>query len=215
MAAERLKKFALWTIALLVIGGTIYALRYVRGYRPFMSMGIFDSAALPADTALRFDSVRVNYREHNQVAWTLKAGRVETNQERSRLVFSNGIGSTLMNVGKPRATVIAPGATYDTGQHLLDVTGQTICHVFPQGVNRSRKSDDLVLEAQEVQWNTSAHSVLCRGPVRADLPGKHLRGNDFSVDLLTQDMSIHQFSADFTIDANDSQQLQPLKGIVP
>ena len=216
VAAERLTKFTLWTIALLIVGGTIYALRYVRGYRPFMSMGIFDSAALPADIALRFDSVRVNYRENNKVAWTLKAGRVETNQDRSRLVFSNGMTATLMNEGRPRATVTAPNAVYDTSQHLLDVNGQTVCHVFPQGATRSQNSDDLVLQAQSVQWNTSTHSVSCRGAVSADLPRKHLRGNDFSVDLLTRDMSINHFSADFTIDAtSDSQQLQPLKGIIP
>lgn len=220
---DRLQRLVMWIVAIVVVGGTVLALRYVRGYRPLGGLNFSAPTDLPANIVLRFDNVRIVGRKDHKTAWSLVAGKVQTDRNRTTLNFSRNVTATLMNDGKPRAVLTAPQATYDANARLLVAAGRIECRVLPKAAVNSRikpsvkpSSDDLVVEAQEVIWNVGTQTIVCQGPVSGSLPGMNLQGNDLSVNLMTREMSIHQFHATLTLDdSGENGFSNTLQGLMP
>jgi hypothetical protein len=219
MDTDRLQRLIMWVIAVTVVGGTILALRYVRGYRPAAGLVFPGTTDMPANIALSFDNVRSVGRKGNKRAWTLTAGKVQTDRDHTTLNFSDHIIATLLDNGTPRAIISAPQATFDANARLLVAAGRIECTVFPKiGDSRGIKkaSSNLVMEAQEVVWNVGTHTVVCRGPVHATLDGDDLSGNDLSVDLDTRDMAMNQFHATLMLDDSSANSVSDtLQGLTP
>jgi hypothetical protein len=214
MASDRLQRFLMWFFAIVLVVGTVAALRYARGYRPLAGFGYSGPSDLPADIALRFENVHVSGRRDNRKAWTIAAGQVQTTATRTRLDFSRGITATLLDNDRPRAVVTGPQATYDANAKVLVAAGQINCRIHPKA---GQSGSDLSIDAAEVVWSVGSHVVSCPGPVQARLDGTVLSGTDLAVDLQTREQSLHNFKA--TVPLSDLDSGGPvgsvLKGIAP
>ena len=199
MNSDRIQRLFMWLIAIAVVGGTALALKYSRDYRPYVAFSSVSPGDMPANVALRFQDVRVAGRQNNRVAWTMKAGLVQTDQQRSRLDFSREVAAVLMDNGKPRAKVTGPQAVYDTLAKQLVAAGNIQMNIFAQSSNKAGAAD-IRISAGTVIWSVGSQLVTCPGPVRASFPRGTIEGTDLSVDLRTRAHSLHNIKASVTLD---------------
>jgi len=215
METDRLQRLIMWIAAVTLVVGTILALRFVRGYQPAAGFNYPTPGDMPANVALRFENVRVTGRKNNQPAWTLTAGKVETDRDHTTLNFSQQIAATLIDSGQPRAYITAPVATYESVARMIVAAGRIQCRVYPKSAAKNgvkstathSSSQDLVIDANEVVWNVGTQLVTCRGPVHATEPGGTVDGDELVVNLLTQDMSVQNMHGQVSLDDTDDNGL--------
>jgi len=199
--SDRTQRFLLWALTVLLVAGTAIALHFARGYRPLVGLGMPSTSPLPPNIALRLDQVRVVGRSHNQPAWTLSADHIDTTRSRSRVVFTGNVRAILLQNGKPRASLDAPLAVYDSLTKKIDVSGAIICKV------RDKKSgkETLDIRGNDLTWKVDSHLVQAAGPVHATFDdGATVQGDQLMVDLQTRDVHMKNTHAVFYVSEGDA-----------
>ena len=187
--SEKAQRIVLWGLALLLVGGTVLALRYARGYRPLAGLSGGESSLLPGDIGVRLEKLTVVGRDRGRSAWIIKAGRVETTRARSRILFSGGIiASLLPGKDRPAATLTAPAALYDEWGRKLDLQSDVVCAVR-----------DLRVAAAALHWDIGSHLVRCPGAIRATDRRGTLSGEDFSVNIRTREYTLRNVHLRFPL----------------
>lgn len=185
--SEHLQRATLALAAFLVVGGTILALRFARGYRPLTGFAAIGPPALTVQ-GLRFENVRVIGRHENKPAWRATAQRVDTDRARFRISFHGGVVAELFRDGKVRAVVTAPSAVYEEGARRFVLYGDVRCRVR-----------ELVVATTTAEWYVGTRMIRLPQPVRAQLGDNWFEGAALDVDLITRKYTVQRPRAVFPL----------------
>lgn len=187
--SETTQRFVLWALAILLVGGTILALRYARGYRPLAGLPGAESPLLPGDVGIRFENMTVAGRDGGKPAWTIRARQVETTRTRSHILFSGGVAASLLpGKARPAATVTASRAAYDAGKRTLSLHGDILCAVR-----------DLRVRTNQLSWDAGSRLVRCPGAIRATDRRGTLSGENFAVNIRTREYTLRNIHLRFPV----------------
>lgn len=199
--SDRTQQLFLWMLTIVLVGGTILALNFARGYRPLAGIPS-PSSLLPPEIGLRFNQVRVVGRSNNRPAWLLNADHIDTPRSHTRVDFSGKISATLLKDGKtPRATVTAGRASYDILRQKLSVRDGITCRV----PGNATEPEPLIINGPDLEWEVGSQIVRSDGPVIATFHGGDtLQGDQVVVDLKTRNRSFKNVRATFYVDEGNS-----------
>lgn len=233
--SDRAQRFLLWMLTIVLIGGTVYGLRYATGYRVAAGLTPAAPSLLPPDVNLRLSRVRAIGRDRGQVAWTVQADRIDTTRSRDRLQFVGNVRATLLQKGKPHTVFSAPYAEYQTVAKRLTalgtvppaassplapsgavapaLAGLVVCTV--QG-SQSNGRDTLRVETGEASWDVGGKKIVCPGHVKATRGTSVVQGDAFEADVQTRDFHVSRFSAQFEVgeDVNPGEAFGSVKEMV-
>jgi hypothetical protein len=194
--SDRAQQVLIWILTILLVGGTVIALNFARGYRPLAGIP-GPSSGLPPEVALRFNQVRVIGRSKNQRSWILNADHIDTSRSRTRVDFSGKISAALLKDGKTtRATVTAGRANYDILRQKLSVSEGITCQVLGDKPG----TIPVVIQGPDLEWEVGSQIVRSNGPVHATLDnGDTIQGDQVVVDLKTRNKSFKNVRATFYV----------------
>ena len=213
--SDRAQQVFLWILTIVLVGGTVVALNFARGYRPLAGIP-GPSSLLPPEIGLRFNKVRVVGRADNQPAWILNADHIDTSRSHTRVDFTGKITATLLKDGKtPRATVTAGRASYDILRQKLSVSDGITCRV----PGDKPGTTPLIINGPDLEWEVSSQIVRSNGPVKATFDGGDtIQGDQAVVDLKTKNKSFKNVHATFYVDEGDANSGAPpplLQELIP
>ncbi|GAB4463205.1 MAG: hypothetical protein OHK0029_31440 [Armatimonadaceae bacterium] len=206
--SERLQRFLIWFFAIALTVGTGVALRYAGGYRRIA--GFEAPSLLPPNVSLRLLQIRAAGRKDNRTAWTMTADQIDSSYDRSQVTFLGNILLTLLDDGKPRATLSASTATYLANAQTLTVTGNVTAKFLDAGTGAQAAQ----FTTDVAQWNIGAKEVRCPNSVTLTLKDGVVRGNQLIINLQTRDHEMSNFQAEFIVDESGTPP-DPFEAILP
>lgn len=198
--SDRAQRILILLLAIGLVGGTVAALKYARGYRPLAGLGPAGPSG-PGDIGIHFQDVKVIGRKDNKRAWTLRADTVDTTRSKSRVAFQGNIRAELLEGKQVRAIVTAPQANFDVNAKVLAASGDLTCRIRP---TNPRQKDDLVVRTDQVYWNVGAKTVLCPNTVTVTAPNASVTGRQLDINIATRDFTLTNFRADFAVEEGDA-----------
>lgn len=156
---ERVQRVALVAVALLIGVGISLALRQAKERGALSLTTVVAPPPVPT-VSVRFRGTRVTGYEDSAPAWVLTAPVIDTERDRRTMRFPEGLTVTLLDQGKPAATLTAPTATF-TDQTRLE---------FPQGLETTLLQDGktrATLKAPYATFDTKARKFHAEGLLTA------------------------------------------------
>ncbi len=204
--SDRTQQVLIWILTIMLVGGTIIALNFARGYRPLAGIP-GTSSALPPEVALRFNRVRVVGRANNQRAWQLTAENIDTTRSRTQVNFSGKISASLLKDGKTvRAAVTAGRASYDLLRQKLSVSDGITCRI----PDENGSADAVVIKGPDLEWEVGSQVIRSNGPVIATFDGGDtLQGDQVVVDMKTRNKSFKNVRATFYVEGDGASDAPP------
>ncbi len=224
LMSDRAQRVLLWLFAALLIGATVYGLRYATGYRAAAGLSNTPPEMLPPDVNLRLLKVRAIGRDKGAIAWTVNAGRIDTTRSRDRLQFVGDVQATLLRGNKPhtiftapyaeyltvakrlRASAIPPASSFNSGPLgappvRQSSSGEVVCTVLGKS---GRALDDLHVTGQEAIWDVGGKTVVCPGHLKATQGTSVVEGEALTADLATKAFDVRRFHAVWTLDDEET-----------